>query len=106
MSNKERLKGARGERMLKDKINAHGFDTHRGFTFHRESDVVGLPGVHIECKFVERLNVREAYKQACEEALKRKDGEPVVMWKKSREQWLAVMDLDYYLDLLKEAKHT
>lgn len=106
MGSKERNKGARGELMLRDKINAHGFDVHRGFTFHHESDVVGLPGIHIECKFVEKLNVRGAYKQATEEAEKRQDGEPAVFWKKSREKWLTIVDSDFFLELLKKASMT
>lgn len=61
--------------------------------FQRESDVVGLPGVHIECKAVERINIHAAYKQAVIEAQKRADGVPVVFHHKSREGWLVTLSL-------------
>ena len=32
-------------------------------------DVAGLPGIHIECKNVERLNLRKAMEQSSEDAI-------------------------------------
>ena len=66
--------------------------------FQHESDVIGLQGVHIECKAVERLNIRKAYKQAVEEALERADGVPVVFHHKAREGWLVTMSLEDFMD--------
>lgn len=77
----------------------YGYDVRRGYVFQHESDVIGLPGIHIECKAVEKLNVREAYRQAIAEAEKRKDGLPVVFHHKSRDGWLVTMSLENWMDL-------
>lgn len=104
MGKAERDKGARAERELAQIFRDHGIEARRGYTFCRESDVVGVPGIHIETKHVERLNVREAYRQAVAEAEKRKDGRPVVCHKKNRDIWLATMDLETFIFLLKGGK--
>ena len=76
----------------------YGYNVRRGYVFQHESDVIGLEGVHIECKAVEQLNIRTAYKQAREEALKRADGIPVVFHHKNREGWLVTMSLEDWMD--------
>ena len=101
-----RAKGAGGERelarILKDE---YGYETRRGFTFNRQSDVVGLPGIHIECKRVENLNLRKALDQSVREAKVRRDGLPVVMYRKNYRKWKVAMQLDHFLELLRvEAK--
>ena len=75
----------------------YGYPVRRGYVFQHESDVVGLHGVHIEVKAVERLNVRAAYKQAVTEAQKRSDGVPVVFHHKSRDGWLVTLGLDDFM---------
>lgn len=58
-----RQKGARGERELSSKLKENGFDTRRGQQYcgsNGDADVVGLPGIHIECKRVEKLNLYDA----------------------------------------------
>ena len=88
--------------MLRDVFRFHGFDkATRGFVWNHTSDVIGLPGIHVECKFKEKLNVREAMKQAEEEAEKRQDGIPTVFHKKSREPWLVTMKIDDWMKLYK-----
>ena len=55
-----RRKGADGERELAKKLKEYGYDTRRGQQYsgaNGDADVVGLPGIHIECKRVERLNI-------------------------------------------------
>lgn len=91
MGSKERDRGARGERLLRDFLNSHGLDVKRGSCFRHESDLIGLIGIHVECKFVDRLNLRKAMEQAEEEAQKRKDGIPVVFHKTTRKPWLVTM---------------
>lgn len=104
MGKKERDKGARGERLLRDYLNSFGLAVRRGYVFCRESDVVGMQGIHIECKFVEALNVRKAMGQAIAEAEKRKDGLPAVFWKKSREPWLTIMRTEDFMKLYMMAR--
>ena len=86
-----KAKGARGERLLSAFLNGFGLHTHRGYVHCGQSDLVDLLGIHVECKNVERLNVRQAMEQAIKEAEKRKDGMPTVFWKVSRKPWLTIM---------------
>lgn len=90
-----RAKGKRAELALSHKLNELGFSTRRGQQFsgaNGDADVVGIDGIHIECKNVQRLNIRDAYEQSCNDA---REGEiPVVMHKKDRKPWLVTMSLD------------
>lgn len=63
-------KGANGERELAALLREYGYPVERGgsLSFGEVPDVTGLPGVHIEVKRVERLNVPEAMKQAMRDA--------------------------------------
>lgn len=99
-----REKGSRFERELSKLFNEHGFSTHRGYVFHKQSDVVGLLGIHVEAKAVERLNPWAALQQATEEAKKRMDGMPVVFWKRSRKGIMVCMRFDDWMKLYKMAR--
>lgn len=105
MSNSQRLKGARFERELAAFFREQGIEARRGFTYYHQSDVVGIPGIHVEAKFQETGKPREWMRQATEEAEKRKDGAPTVFWKKSRERVLVTMYLEDWITLYKEAKN-
>ncbi len=48
----------------------------RSQSYGEEPDLSGLPGVHIECKRVERLNISQAMAQAVRDAEKFQDGAP------------------------------
>lgn len=53
-----RSKGARGERELAEKLREYGYTTRRGQQYsgaNGDADVVGVEGLHIECKRVEKL---------------------------------------------------
>ena len=73
-------KGANGERELAAKLRSYGFEIERGgsMSFGEVPDLVGLPGVHIEVKRVERLNVGEAMWQAINDSERFQDGAPVL----------------------------
>lgn len=95
-----RRKGADYERQLANLIrDRYGYPTRRGYVFYHESDVVGLDEIHCEVKAVERLNVREAYRQAVEESEKRKDGIPVLFHHKARDGWLVTLSLEDFMDM-------
>ena len=102
MSRSQRDKGARGERELASVLREYGYDTHRGRQYHGgpdSPDVVGLPGVHIECKRVERLNLYDAMAQAIADA----GGDvPVVMHRKNNCEWLVTMRLCDWIDLYRD----
>ena len=97
-----RAKGARAEREIAGRLQEFGFDVHRGFTFHHESDVVGLDGIHCEVKRIEKLNIHKAMAQAVEESEKRKDGMPTVFFKRDREEWLVCMRLPDWIELYRK----
>ena len=95
-----RNKGANAERELANLIrDMWGYPTHRGKVFYGESDVVGLDGIHVECKRQERLNIWDAMKQAQEEAKRREDGRPGVVHRKGGTEWLVTITLSDCIDL-------
>ena len=99
-----REKGARFERELSKLFNEHGFNTHRGYVFHKQSDVVDLLGIHVEAKAHERMNVWDALNQAVAESEKRKDGMPTVFWKRSRKGIMVCMRFEDWMKLYKIAR--
>lgn len=98
-----RDKGARGERELARKLREYGYGCRRGQQYsgaNGDADVVGLPGVHIECKRVEKLNLYDAMAQAKADA---RQGEmPTVMHRKNACEWLVTMPLERWIELYRE----
>lgn len=98
-----RQKGARGERELASKLRDYGYDSRRGQQYsgaNGDPDVVGLNGIHIECKRVERLNIEDAISQAKRDA---KDDEiPAVFHRKNNCEWLVTMRMDDWIKLYRE----
>lgn len=98
-----RQKGARGERELSSKLKEYGYETRRGQQYcgsNGDADVVGLPGIHIECKRVERLNLYDAMAQSKSDA---KEGEvPTIFHRKDRCEWLVTMTLEDWINLYKK----
>ena len=95
-----RDKGTRGERELAKVLRENGYDCRRGQQFNGadgSADVIGLDGIHIECKRVEKLNIYDAMYQSIEDA---RDWEiPVVMHRKNKKPWLVTMLLVDWLDM-------
>ena len=93
-----REKGKRGELELARVLRSLGYDCRRGQQYsgaNGDADVVGLPGVHIECKRVERLNLYDAMAQAKHDA---REGEtPVVAHRKDRCKWLVTLELEDFI---------
>lgn len=98
-----RQKGARFERELVKKLREYGYDCRRGQQYcgaNGDADVVGLPGVHIEAKAVERLNIHEAVKQARRDA---REGEmPAVFHKKNNQGILVTVTFEDFMSLYKK----
>lgn len=98
-----RNKGAAGERELAALLREYGYQARRGQQYagaNGDADVVGLPGIHIECKRVERLNLQDAYDQAKRDA--RPDEIPAVFHRKNYCDWLVTMALPDFLKLYAE----
>ncbi len=106
MGKAQREKGKRGERMFAKLIREYGLDdkAHRGVQYQGgpdSPDISTCLPIHFEVKFVEKLNVRQAYSQAETE---RKAGDfPVVAWKKSNSPWLAVLDMNDFFEILRRS---
>lgn len=99
MGKSSQRKGANGERELTTILQQRGYQVERGGseTFGTVSDITGLPGVHIEVKRVERLNVSMAMAQAIRDAERFGDGAPTVFHRRNREPWLVTMRLSDWL---------
>lgn len=101
-----REKGKRGERELASILKAEGFDARRGQQYcgaNGDADVVGLDGVHIECKRVERLNIEDAMSQSKYDA---RDGEkPTVVHRRNNCEWFVTMRLTDWLEMYREWRH-
>ena len=97
---RSRRRGANAERELANILrDQYGYDVHRGYVFHHESDMVGLKGIHPEVKRVEKLNIHKAMDQAIEESEKRQDGIPTVFFRRNRGKWMVTMQLEDWIDL-------
>lgn len=102
MGKSSQRKGRAGELELVDLLRAHGFsDVWPGKpqSYGTEPDIVGLPGVHIEVKRVERLNVGEAMSQAIRDAERFNDGVPALFHRRNRQPWLVTMRLSDWMGL-------
>lgn len=109
-------KGKRGEREVANMLKAAGFTAARrtaqfcGKTGDA-SDVMGLPGYHIEVKYVEKLNLWNAVDQAARDSAAHQEstGEelvPIVFFRKRGRHWLVCLDAEKFLALVKtEADH-
>lgn len=97
-----RQKGKRGERELAGRLREYGYDCRRGQQYSgiEGKDVVGLPGIHIECKRVERLNIYDAMLQAFRDA--KTDEKPAVFHRKNGQEWLVTMRLEDWIELYRE----
>ena len=96
-------KGARGERELSSKLKEYGYNTRRGQQYcgaNGDADVIGLVGIHIECKRVERLNIYDAISRA--KADTKEEELPTVFHRKDRSEWLVTMTFDDWMKLYKE----
>lgn len=97
-----KAKGARFERQLANILKDRGYDARRTAQYcgntGEAADVIGLPGIHIEAKHQERMNLYEWMEQAKRDA--KSTGEtPVVIHKKNNAEILVTMQLEAFLDL-------
>lgn len=95
-----RNKGKRGELEIAHILQEHGYPARRSVQFNGwqgEADVIGVEGLHIEVKRVEKLNVETAMEQSRRDA---KGNEiPVVFHRRNGKKWLATLSLDDFLNL-------
>ena len=98
-----KAKGAAGERELKDFLRSLGFEARRTQQYAGNtgdaSDVVveAWSSTHIECKRCETFQGIEWLAQAVKDA---KDKLPVVFWRKSRGDWICLMEAKTLVPIL------
>lgn len=100
-----RNKGASGERELARKLKEYGYEARRGQQYcgsNGDADVVGLPGIHIECKRVERLNLYDALAQSVADA--KTDEKPTVFHRKNNCGWLVTMRFEDFMELYGDSR--
>lgn len=98
---RSRRKGASGELEVQELARAHGFHAcRRAFASGASGggDLTGIPGVHVEVKRTERLDLPGAFRQA--QAAADRGEIPVVAHRSNNQPWLATLPLDDLLALL------
>jgi len=99
-----RQKGARFERLLAYKLRDYGYNCRRGQQYsgaNGDADVVGLPGIHIEAKACERMQLYDWMAQAKRDASGR-DELPAVFHKKNNCEILVTMEIGDWINLYRE----
>jgi Holliday junction resolvase len=98
-------KGARFERLLASRFREYGYEARRTAQYCGNtgdaSDVVGLPGLHIEAKHQEQMRLYDWMAQAKRDA----DGTgkiPVVFHKKNNAEILVTLELESFMDIYRE----
>ena len=106
MAKNSKRKGKVGELELARKLREYGYDARRTVQYNGkeeegQADLLGLPGVHIECKRTESLRLYDAINQA------KRDSEnsgniPVVFHRKNNCEWVAILPLDDFMKIYAE----
>jgi Holliday junction resolvase len=107
MAVNSKQKGARFERLLASKFREYGYDARRTAQYCGNtgdaSDVVGLPGLHIEAKHQERMQLYEWMAQAKRDAMAGGGNAlPAVFHKKNNAEIPVTMTLDDFMNLYRE----
>ena len=107
MAVNSKQKGARFERELAGKFRDYGYDARRTAQYCGNtgdaSDVVGLPGIHIEAKHQETMRLYDWIAQAKRDAEAGGKGNlPAVFHKKNYAEILVTMTLDDWFNLYRE----
>ena len=107
MAVNSKQKGARFERTLASRFRDYGYDARRTAQYCGNtgdaSDVVGLPGIHIEAKHQERMQLYDWVAQAKRDAAANGKGNlPAVFHKKNNAEVLVTMEFDAWMNLYRE----
>jgi Holliday junction resolvase len=108
MAVNSKQKGARFERLLASTFREYGYTESRRTAQYcgssgDASDVVGLPGIHIEAKHQETMRLYDWIAQAKRDAeASRSERLPAVFHKKNHAEILVTMPLEAWMTLYKE----
>lgn len=103
----QRDKGARFERLIANLFKDWGYNAFRTAQYEGKSgnaaDVEGVPGLHIECKHVEKMHLYEWMAQADRDNKASKHPQiPVVIHKANNKPILVSMHIEDFIQLYKE----
>ncbi len=106
MAINSKQKGAKGERELAKKLREYGYNVRRSVQYNGkaedgQADLLGLDGIHIECKRTEALRLYDAVDQAKRDC-NGKNELPVVFHRKNNCEWVAILPLDDFMKLYRE----
>jgi hypothetical protein len=104
MTINSKQKGKRGELEAASKLREYGYPARRTAQYCGNtgdaSDIVGLPGLHLEVKRTEKFNLYDALSQAKRDA---KSGLiPVVLHRRNDCEWVAVLELGDFMAIYTE----
>lgn len=107
MSINSKQKGKKGELYVANKFKEHGYNCNRTAQFKgntgRADDIEGIDYIHCEVKFVERLNIEEAIKQAIRDSLaSNRKAMPTVFHKKNYNELLVTMRFEDWIKMYNE----
>ena len=108
MAKNSKQKGARFERQLASVFRNEGYTESRRTAQYcgntgDASDVVGLPGIHVEAKHQEQMRLYDWMDQAKRDADANNKGNiPVVFHKKNNHEILVTMTLEGFFEIYKE----
>lgn len=106
MAKNSKRKGKTGELELAKKLREFGYDTRRSVQYNGkqeegQADLLGLPGIHIECKRTEKLSLYDAVDQAKRDS-EGSDEIPAVFHRRNHCEWLVILPLDDFMEIYKE----
>lgn len=95
-----RDKGSRFERDLAKILTAGGFPASRNARNGLSTDDIAhqIPGLHIEAKHCEKIMIPKWWEQAVKDAEGRR---PAIVFKQNHKSPRVVIELDYFLELLR-----
>lgn len=108
MAVNSKQKGARFERLLASKFRDYGYSDSRRTAQYcgntgDASDVVGLPGIHVEAKHQEQMRLYDWMDQAKRDAKAGSEKKlPAVFHKKNNHEILVTMTLDDWMTIYRE----
>lgn len=99
-------KGKNGELEISHILKERGFECRRTAQYNGKeqgslADVIGLDGIHIEVKRVERLNINTAMEQAIRDC---KDDIPTVWHRRNNKPWYVTMRLEDWIDMYERTR--
>lgn len=107
MTINSKQKGSRFERQLASRFREYGYKARRTAQYCGNtgdaSDVVGVPGLHVEAKHCERMQLYDWMSQAKRDATAGGKGDlPAVFHKKNNAEILVTMEFDDFMRIYAE----